>query len=114
LNCIIFEGVSGDTSPEYLVLSKRFIIINKIFNLGEDFGRVFFIFEKTPKGQDGKSSKLSGKWTEIGQNSGKIFISPKGQFSKLLRTSEILPNDLCRRFFREKSLRSKDRVLYKI
>jgi hypothetical protein len=54
----------------------------------------FFHFEKTPKGQDGKSSKLSGKWTEIGQNSGKIFISPKGQFSKLLIVAEILPKEL--------------------
>jgi hypothetical protein len=44
-------------------------------------GEHFLLFnKKTPKGQDDGSSKLSGKRTEIGQYSGKIFISPKGQF----------------------------------
>jgi len=38
--------------------------------------------EKTPKGQDDGSSKLSGNRTGIGQYSGKINISPKGQFLK--------------------------------
>ena len=46
-------------------------------------GEFFRLYsEKTPKGQDDGSSKLSGKWTGIGQYSGKINISPKGQFLK--------------------------------
>ena len=48
--------------------------------LVEDFGRVFSI-RKTPKVQDGHTSKLSGKRTEIGQCSGKLFVSQKEKFS---------------------------------
>ncbi len=39
-----------------------------------------FLFTKTPKVQDENTSKLSGKRTEIGQCSGKIYISPKEKF----------------------------------
>jgi len=44
-------------------------------------GESFFYKEKEPKRQDTKVSKLSGKRTVIGQNSGELFI--KGWILKL-------------------------------
>jgi len=45
-------------------------------NLYENFGRAFFahLVKKRRRGKV-KSSKLSGRWTEIGQNSGKMLIT---------------------------------------